>query len=232
MSLFKKDKRIKAKVELVSLHIPKTAGTSFRNILKAVYGEEQVVRFDINRFVAVENEEFTDKKLPSHIRVIHGHFPYNKLMELVAIPQGVPVITWLRDPVERVISNYYYLSKILREELNEEEKDLNILAKMQKTLLEYVCAAPNQNRMSSFLQGSSLEDFFFIGITDHYADDLEDLAQMLGWKDYPVLEHNITGEKPDVDEETLNKIKELNSKDIEIYNSALQLREERIKKQR
>jgi len=232
MNLFTKEKRIKAKVELVSLHIPKTAGTSFRNILKAVYGEEQVVRFDINRFVAIENEEFTEKRLPSHIRVIHGHFPYNKLMELVAIPQGVPVITWLRDPVERVISNYYYLSKILREELNEEEKDLNILAKMQKTLLEYACAAPNQNRMSSFLQGSSLEDFFFIGFTDHYADDLKDLAQMLGWEDYPVLEHNITGEKPDVDEETLNKIKELNSKDIEIYNSALQLREERIRKQR
>lgn len=232
MNLFKKDKRIKAKVELVSLHIPKTAGTSFRNILKEVYGEEQVVRFDINRFVSIENEEFKEKKLSSQIRVLHGHFPYDQLMEQVALPEGVPVITWLRDPVKRVISNYYYLSKILREELNEEEKDLNILAKMQKTLLEYANARPNRNRMSSFLKGSTLEDFFFIGIMDHYEEDLKDLASLLGWGEYTELQHNITGDKPEVDEETLNIIKELNSKDIEIYKSALKHREERIKKQK
>ncbi len=232
MSLFKKDKRIKAKVELVSLHIPKTAGTSFRNILKEVYGEERVVRFDINRFISIENEEFKEKKLPSQIRVIHGHFPYDQLMEQVALPEGVPVITWLRDPVKRVISNYYYLSKILRKELNEEEKDLNILAKMQKTLLEYANAEPNRNRMSSFLKGSTLEDFFFIGIMDHYEEDLKDLAGLLGWGEYTELQHNITGEKPDIDEETLNIIRELNSKDIEVYKSALKQREERIKKQK
>jgi len=232
MSLFKKDKRIKAKVELVSLHIPKTAGTSFRNILKEVYGEEQVVRFDINRFISIENKEFKGKKLASQIRVIHGHFSYEQLFEQVALPEGVPVITWLRDPVKRVISNYFYLSKILREELNEEEKDLNILAKMQKTLIEYANAEPNRNRMSSFLKGSILEDFLFIGIMDHYEEDLKYLASILGWGEYTELQHNITVDKPEVDEETLSIIKELNSKDIEIYKSALKHREERIKKQK
>jgi len=152
--------------------------------------------------------------------------------EQVALPEGVPVITWLRDPVKRVISNYFYLSKILREELNEEEKDLNILAKMQKTLIEYANAEPNRNRMSSFLKGSILEDFLFIGIMDHYEEDLKYLASILGWGEYTELQHNITVDKPEVDEETLSIIKELNSKDIEIYKSALKHREERIKKQK
>ena len=40
--------KIKNKVELVSLHIPKTCGTSFRNTLKAVYGIKSVKRLDIN----------------------------------------------------------------------------------------------------------------------------------------------------------------------------------------
>jgi hypothetical protein len=230
MSLFKRNIKIRAQLKLVSLHIPKTAGTSFRNILREVYGEKHVVRFDISRFVTVENEEFTGSKLKADIQVIHGHFPYYKLIELVEIPEGVPVITWLRDPAERVISNYFYLEKILREELDEEKKDLNILAKMQKTLIEYANTEANRNRMSKFLKGIEPEELFFIGLMDHYAEDLQDLARLLGWKDYPVLKQNVTGEKPQVDKETLRMIKELNSNDYEIYNKALRLREERINK--
>ena len=230
MSLFKKNIKVKAQVKLVSLHIPKTAGTSFRNILKEVYGEEHVVRFDITRYISVENEEFTGSKLKPGIQVIHGHFPYYKLIELVELPEGVPVITWLRDPVERVISNYFYLEKILREELDEEVKDLNILAKMQKTLIEYASTEANRNRMSKFLKGIEPEELFFIGLMDHYAEDLQYLARLLGWKEYPVLKQNITEDKPRVNEETLRMIKELNSNDYGIYNKALQLREERINK--
>lgn len=230
MSLFKRNIKIKAQVKLVSLHIPKTAGTSFRNILKEVYGEEHVVRLDITRDISVENEEFKSSKLKADIQVIHGHFPYYKLIELVELPEGVPVITWLRDPAERVISNYFYLEKILREELDEETKDLNILAKMQKTLIEYANTEANRNRMSKFLKGIEPEELFFIGLMDHYAEDLQDLARLLGWKDYPELKQNVTGEKARVDEETLRMIKELNSEDYEIYNRALQLREERINK--
>ncbi len=229
MSIFKRNTKIKAAVKLVSLHIPKTAGTSFRNILKEVYGEEHVVRFDIKRHVSIENEPFKGRKLKPEIEVIHGHFPYYKLIELIDLPEGVPVITWLRDPVERVISNYYYLEKILQEELQEEKRDLNILAKMQKTLKEYASTEANRNRISKFLKGTTAEDLFFIGFMDHYAEDLKDLARLLKWKDYPVLKQNVTGQKPEVDEDTMQFIRQLNEEDYSIYNRALQLRAERIK---
>lgn len=230
MSFINKNTKIKAKVKLVSLHIPKTAGTSFRNILKEVYGEEHVVRFDINKNISVENEVFTDRKLKRNIHVIHGHFQYNVLIENVELPKGVPVITWLRDPVERVISNYYYLDKILREELDEESKDLDILAKMQKTLLEYANADANRNRISKFLNGVKPEELFFVGLVEHYTEDLQDLARLLKWKDYTPLKQNVTGEKPFVDDATIKIIKEINNEDYDIYNKALQLREERINK--
>lgn len=230
MSLFKKNTKIRSQLKLVSLHIPKTAGTSFRNILKEVYGEEHVVRFDIHRFVTIEKKEFKGRKLNPDIQVIHGHFPYDKLLEFVELPEGVPVITWLREPAERVISNYYYLEKILREELDEDKKDLNILAKMQKTLKEYANTEANRNRISKFLKGAEPEQLFFIGLTDHYAEDLHDLSDMLGWKSYPVLKQNVTGTKPFVDDETLQYIRQLNEKDYIIYNKALQIRKERISK--
>ena len=142
------------------LHIPKTAGTSFRNILKGVYGSKGVARLDIRRNIELNSKVLTGSKIKPGIKVIHGHFSYRRFNERFEIAEGTPVITWLREPAERVVSNYYYLDKILRKELNEEKKDLNILAKMEKTLLEYASTEANRNRMSKFLDGINLEEFF------------------------------------------------------------------------
>ena len=229
MRLGRKNEKIKNSVELVSLHIPKTAGTSFRNILKDVYGSGSVARLDIRRNIELNSKPLKSKKIKPGIRVLHGHFNYQKFMESFDIAEGTPVITWLREPAERVISNYFYLDKILRKELNEEKKDLNILAKMEKTLLEYAATEANRNRMSKFLDGISPEEFYFIGLTEHYEDDLAQLAKRLNWKSYSLHKHNITGRKPGLDEESLQKIRELNHDDYELYEHALKLREERIK---
>ena len=229
MSLFKKTGKIENNIELVSLHIPKTAGTSFRNILKEVYGSSHVSRLDIRRNIELDGKIFKGSGLKKSVRVVHGHFSFRKLTDNFDIPAGCPVVTWLREPAERVISNYYYLDKILRKELNEEKKDLNILAKMEKTLLEYASTEANRNRMSKFLDGISPEEFFFIGFTDHYEEDLEQLAKLLNWKNYSEFKQNITGSKPDIDQDTLSRIRDLNQADYEIYNKALQIREERNK---
>lgn len=229
MSIFRKSGKISNQVELVSLHIPKTAGTSFRNILKDVYGPGHVARLDIRRNTELNGKKLNSSKLKSGIKVIHGHFSYQKLIEQFDIKEDTPVITWLREPAERVISNYYYLDKILRKELNEEKKDLNILAKMEKTLLEYAATEANRNRMSKFLDGITPEEFFFIGFTNHYEEDLAVLARLLNWDNYSLIKQNITGKKPDVDASTVEQIKALNEADYDIYNKALKIREERIK---
>lgn len=227
-----KDKRIKNNIQLVSIHIPKTAGTSFRNTLKEVYGEKHVKRFDIgvNKF-QLEQVPFDLLELPKEIQVLHGHMQYNLLIEKINIAKEIPIITWLRDPVERVISNYKYLSKRLAEELDEEGKGLNILSKMQRTLMEYAHAELNQNRMSKFLSGLQPEDLFFIGITEHYSSDMKSLAKLLNWERYQEHQHNITGRpKNDVTEEERAIIRKLNHLDVEWYEKAMELRKQRLKK--
>lgn len=229
MNLFRRSDKSKTELELISIHIPKTAGTSFRNILKEVYGSKNVVRLDIPNNVELNSKEFKDKSLDPDIKVIHGHFSYKRLTKAFEIPKEIPVITWLRDPAIRVISNYYYLDMILRKELDEERKGLNILLKMEKSLLEYASTKVNRNRIWKFMKGIDLEELFFIGLTEHYNEDLEHLGQLLGWKKYKIYKHNPTADKPEVDQETIERIKELNSEDYKIYNRALQLREERMK---
>ncbi len=224
-----KDNRIKNNIQLVSIHIPKTAGTSFRNTLKEVYGEQAVKRLDIGpKKFHLEQELFQAKKLAKEIEVVHGHMYYNLLYDKFKISPEVPIITWLRDPVERVISNYKYLSKRLAEELDEEGKGLNILAKMQRTLMEYAQDEMNRNRMSKFLEGLEPEDLFFIGISDFYSEDLKELADLLGWKKVEEHRLNVTGKRvDDVSEKDRAAIRALNNLDVEWYEKAIRLRKQR-----
>ncbi|MFK5982022.1 MAG: sulfotransferase family 2 domain-containing protein [Flavobacteriaceae bacterium] len=211
-------------VELVSIHIPKTAGTSFIHSLKKQYGNQKVARLDINKNRININKIPLEKayiyKKPA---VIHGHFTIQLLQNYQTLPPKTPIITWLRDPVERVISNYYYLYKRLDEELNEEKKGLNILSKMRRSLLEYAHDEKNQNRMSKFLKGIEIDDFFFIGIVENYNQDINELGKKLNWSNLEIVQHNKTGKsyKSKVDENTKTIIRSLNQEDQLLYDKVL-----------
>ncbi len=213
-----------SKVELVSIHIPKTAGTSFIHSLKAQYGYQKVARLDSNDNRTRINKTLINKAyLYKNPAVIHGHFSIDKLHSLFNIPAKTPIITWLRDPVERVISNYYYLCKRLEEELMEDKKGLNILSKMRRSLLEYASDERNCNRMSKFLKGMEIEDFFFIGIVENYNQDIQELGQKLNWTNFEIVQHNKTGNnnKPSIDKKTKDIIRSLNQKDQELYDQVI-----------
>jgi hypothetical protein len=221
----------KIKTELISLHIPKTAGTSFRNILKNVYGDEEVVRFDINVNGVVRlNEELYDSRKLPEVKAIHGHFYIGMLESLFELPENYKLITWVRDPVKRVISNYYYLESRLREILNEEKKILNILSKLQRTLIEFARAEINRNRQTKFLSGRDPEEFDFVGIVEHFDAEIPRLASVMGWKDIPAsIYHNKTPEiKPEISTDILEEIAKLNAEDIKLYQKAVLVRNNKI----
>lgn len=221
--------KIGNQLELLSFHIPKSAGTSFRNMLRDVYGASAVLRFDTplrggGKF-RVEQQPFTGRALPNRVKVLHGHFAWPFLKNILELPTDIPKITWLRDPVERVVSNYFYLSKRLREILDEEGRGVNILSKMERSLTEYAQAPLNQNRMSAFLNGLDLADFQFVGILERMEEDLPLLAKRMGWPVTETYEHNATGKrKREITPEERAIIEQCNAEDIALYQRALELR--------
>lgn len=232
MRLFSRKGRRPADIQLLSVHIPKTAGTSFRHLLKEIYGDEGVARVDLplnGKRLQINERKAEAKDLPASVCVLHGHYNPVELLELFPKAADAPMITWLRNPVDRVISNYFYLKERLAEELDEAGKNLNILSKMQRTLMEYARDEINRNRQHKFLAGVPLSDFAFVGIQEHYDEEVAAMAKEFQWP--PRIEapkHNRTGSKPQVSEEEREEIAELNALDMALYEEGLALRAERL----
>ena len=200
--------------------------------MKYVYGDSKVARFDIldkSKNINVDEQRLVLPKLSKHISVIHGHFLFSDLKKKLVIKENTPIITWLRDPASRVISNYFYLDKQLKEiVLSEKFPRTNMLKRMKKTLLEFANMEGNRNRQYKHLQGIALTEFTFVGITEHFSDDLNDLAKTLNWNNVIEYKHNITAaKKPIISEEEIAEIKSLNRLDYQLYEEALALRNKR-----
>lgn len=86
----------KSKLELVFVHIPKTAGTSIRSVVD--------VKYDNNETAPVELYYDLQMIDPNNYKYIRGHFCYQDLI----INNKPMFISVIRDPIDRIISLYEY----------------------------------------------------------------------------------------------------------------------------
>lgn len=171
---------------LVSVHLPKTAGTSFRAALQAHYGDGlledyamlpmQVPRGRREWQSLCASNNARDQIAPS-TRAIHGHFLPVKYRVALRHRQ-TRYITWLRDPVDRLVSHYHYW----RREYAGDDPRQPLRNRMigERWSLERFCLGSElRNLYRQYLWLFPVERFAFIGITEHYAQDLEWFARHL-----------------------------------------------------
>ena len=85
-------------------------------------------------------------------------------------------LTFLRDPVDRVVSNYHYL----RRQIGRRHPDALIVQALGFSLTEFAQHIDNRNLQSQVLQDPTLETFAFMGLVEAYGQSLDRLEGILG----------------------------------------------------
>ena len=219
--------------EIIHLHIPKAAGTAFDAVLASVYGQEQVERdrsADTPRSLRGDGATWRARlqaevePRPSWPKVITGHFPLSKYERF---RRSAFTIVWLREPAARLLSQYFYW----RSQWSANGSGAAwALAFPPEQIMEVKWPS---NRVTDWhLRGYGLDDFDFVGIQEHFAEDVADLGRILGWPPVEIPVHNRTTTPEYQDfrptEDLLRKIRQANQADVKLYEQALERRHARI----
>jgi Domain of unknown function (DUF4214)/Sulfotransferase family len=208
-------------IEIISVHLPKTAGTAFGKVLEKVYSSEKIIRDDCMQLTV---HRYISPEVTSNFKVIHGHFDarsYNGYF-----PDAKRIV-WVRHPIFRLISNYFYWKSLPRELVPENIDAIDIVEFSELYI---------HNEMSLFLNGTELSDFYFVGIQEFFKSDLSELSQNLDWSHSDVFTAN-TNEFPNYqdrikdvvnNDKVVSKLLALNYDDMQLYKAALNLRAKRL----
>jgi Sulfotransferase family len=221
---------------LIFLHLPKCAGTTLNRIIEWEYDPMRVFSIDPIFFLWSYRKlnRWPTERL-RRMQVFKGHMPLGIHRRL---PQPSTYITFLRDPVERVISAYYFARNYF---LHPKHRWISKL-----TLEEYVRVSPNHNVQCKYISGQpfvgdhhagecdegtlemakeNLNKYFsFVGLTERFDEGLAILKIMFGWEIVKYAKFNVTSgkqRKSSLPGSTVELIAERNKYDVALYEFAL-----------
>jgi Sulfotransferase family len=232
---------------LIFVHIPKTAGTTFRRVLERQYSADEVLPL---------YESELGKELASippaqmnRLRVVLGHFYFGAH---AFIPRPSTYVTFLRDPVDRVLSHYYFVRQSPEHEFHEFARQLNLSEFLaycsrsthgrsdddQTRQLAGECGKPSSQvepaEMLLAAKRHLSEYFAAVGITEEFDRSLILMKRILGWKRTLYTRQNVTRGRPArhaLPENDLSAIYRYNKLDLELYSYAAELFREQVSAQ-
>jgi hypothetical protein len=154
---------------IISIHIPKCGGTSFRSVLEGIYGE----RLWLNYGIMFSPAQVRTDLIPRDTRCIHGHFLADTFDALAPPPR---LVTWLRHPVERVVSNYYHFLR------SPDRRDAccRQLLDQGLSLEQFAELDWMRNEATRYMAGKSVEAFAFVGIMERFDESMQVFSSRFG----------------------------------------------------
>lgn len=223
----------------VFMHIPKTGGTTLHNVLSRFYKRDltlhvKTVHTEL-REIAFEKAEL---KAPF---LIKGHLGLN---EVIDIP-GSFIFTFLRPPIPRVISHYYFLKETPSvkhyEYLNLPDTTIeSFYAQKEKRdidncLVRYISGCHidfgkigEKEYLLALENLKNKIDFF--GLQEYYDESMVMLGNKLGWPLPIYRKKNLTKKKEVVSAATMEFLKDANKWDVLLFDKAKEMFVERMNK--
>ena len=161
----------------ISIHIPKTAGTTIAYILD--YGLKRRILYDYKEdYSAAPPTDYLLRHkqfIQDHFDVIHGHFKYTKYA--AAFPDA-KFLTTVRHPVSRVVSQYNH---ILNLNPDTAAWPANEVIRGKMDLVEFSEIRAIGNAQSVFLEGRDLDEYSFVFVTEQLERSLTLFQRVFGF---------------------------------------------------
>jgi len=211
---------------LIFIHLPKTAGTSLRKIVRKNYRSRELF-FVYNRHPRFNSTEDLWNFGPEDFKkykVIMGHFPFNKKL----FPfEDRRFVTIIRDPVQRAISYYHHVmnraqwrgNELSLADYMESSGDIQF-QNHQVRLLAGMKRNPITEKHLERAIRNIEEQFLFVGTSEKFARSVEHLHDILGWRRKKIFYENVTPRERTENrfsEDILGRLREINEYDIRLH---------------
>ncbi|HML54355.1 MAG TPA: sulfotransferase family 2 domain-containing protein [Solidesulfovibrio magneticus] len=232
------------------LHIPRTAGTTLNKILSQNFEIDQI----LSLYKKEEFEQYKEITLESFekIKLIQGHILLQNYDPPRIYSSDVNVFTFLREPVARIRSEYFFLKQWKFSHMYE------IIHKNNMSFIDYITSDlskvkyKGKNFMTRAISGEDLasagarqnalsqakrhleKQFVFFGIQEKFDESLVMLSKVMSLKNILYERRNVLSEKC---KETLSShdvevATHYNSLDVELYKFACELFVDRLASKR
>lgn len=227
------------------VHVPKTAGTSLRTRVQHHFGERAVYPDasdgieQIEAVISIEHLQERYRARRDEIRLVTGHFP---LCTAEILGGGFTTLAVVREPVERTLSYLRHQRRDLSEDRDKRLEEIyddpwqfhgvihNHMVKMfsltpeeaSAWMMTHVEFPPE--RLERAKEGLASVDV--LGLQERFDEFCEELTDRFGW-DLGAPRRDMVGESDDASAGFRARIAEDNAMDVELYEFARRLYEER-----
>lgn len=187
------------------LHVPKTAGSSIRTLLKQNYDASAMIAFSGDP-KALDWYRHAPVAFREQHALVHGHLPYG-------LHEGVErytYFTFLRDAVYRHFSDYHFLKRYEPHPLHQaiasgeiglaEWADIFYRMPMYRNIITGYISGDGEHRQPDRAsleraRFNLLRDFTFTGLTERFDESVLILARRLGWRSVFYLTRNVSRDR-------------------------------------
>lgn len=212
---------------VIFLHIPKTGGMTMRQLLNHHYDQQHIFKYPARKPIQAIQALTTAER--SDIECVYGHLRFGVHRHF---PGSSTYITLLRDPLDRLLSMYYYVRSRPQNRLYDKVKHLSFAQFV--TSPDPQIQTPLQNHQTRMISGRSQPDlqvakrnirqhFAVVGITESFPESVFIMKKILGWRPVPYTKENVTKRRPrktPISQDLTAVVEKNNALDYQLYQHA------------
>lgn len=216
---------------ILSLHVPKAAGNSFRELLRMEFGERLMP--DYGDWAGFKVPEAIERcairtlkmrrrrdELLGKYDIIHGHFVTDKYLGLFP---SEDFVAFFRNPYQQAVSHYYFLLRNPQRDHLEEK----MFHEAKMTLHDYLRWDAFRDHQMQYLGSVSIDDLAMVGLSEEFYKSVQLFNSIFGCN---LRGNSFLNVNPDhlggdykIDYDLRKAVERYRAADIDLYRRAKEL---------